>query len=250
MVLRARIRIVHAACIDDAFSNPSWFALNIFMRWMLSLVPSFANVLGALILSWASDFDHVCLMKPQPILLFIVGILISFTLFSSRCSSSLLRGFSPASRIEHIPKYSSIENFINYLSNKWSFALNGVQTRELWPFYFSAACCPENFRVHDLRCFGHNFLWETSIDFILDSLEPELHGAFEYPKIYCNFRLRSSRILMITMTSYESIRRCRWSWSCGLRSVLLCILGFKVITIDSPASSMAPMVCLHGSCFA
>ena len=25
MVLRARIRIVHAACIDDAFSNPSWF---------------------------------------------------------------------------------------------------------------------------------------------------------------------------------------------------------------------------------
>ena len=24
----------------------------------------------------------------------------------------------------------------------------------------------------------------------------------------------------------------------------------KVITIDSPARSMAPMVCLHGSCFA
>ena len=112
MVLRARIRIVHAACTDDTFSNPSWFALNIFMRWMLSLVPSFANVLKALILSWASEFDHVCLMKPQPKLLFIVVILISFTLFSSRCSSPLLPGFSPASRIEHIPKYSSIERFM------------------------------------------------------------------------------------------------------------------------------------------
>ena len=112
MVLHARIRIVHAACIDVAFRNPSWFALNIFMRWMLSLVPSFANVLGTLILSWAYEFDHVCLMKPQPKLLFIVGILISFTLFSSRCSSPLLRGFSPASRIEHIPKYSSIEKFM------------------------------------------------------------------------------------------------------------------------------------------
>ena len=180
MVLRARIWIVHAACIDDAFSNPSWFALNIFMRWMLSLVPSFANVLGALILSWASEFDHVCLTKPQPKLLFIVVILISFTLISSCCSSPLLCRFSPASRIEHIPKYISIKNLWTYLSNKWSFALNGVQTRELWPFYFSAACCPENFRVHDLRCFGHNFLWETSIDLILDLLEPELRGKLQF----------------------------------------------------------------------
>ena len=75
-------------------------------------------------------------------------------------------------------------------------------------------------------------------------------GLLNIQKIYYNFLLRSSRILVITMTSYESIRRCRWSWSCGLRSILLCILGFKVITIDSPASSMAPMVYLHGSCFA
>src|SRR6185503_6113079 len=51
--------------------------------------------------------------------------------------------------------------------------------------------------------FGHKFLWKTSIDFILDSLESELHGAFEYPKIYCYLLLRLSRILMITMTSYD-----------------------------------------------
>jgi hypothetical protein len=31
----------------------------------------------------------------------------------------------------------------NYLSNVWSFIGNGVQTRELCPFYFSAVCCPK-----------------------------------------------------------------------------------------------------------
>jgi hypothetical protein len=31
----------------------------------------------------------------------------------------------------------------NYLSNVWSFIKNGVQTRELCPFYFSVACCPK-----------------------------------------------------------------------------------------------------------
>ena len=157
MVLRARIRIVHAACIDDAFNNPSWFALNIFMRWMLSLVPSFANVLGALILSWASEFDHVCLMKPQPKLLFIVGILISFTLFSSCCSSPLLRGFSPASGIEHIQKYSSIKKFMKLPFQRVVIHLKGARMKELCPFQFSTACCPENFRTHD-RCFGYNRL--------------------------------------------------------------------------------------------
>ena len=76
------------------------------------LVPSFANVIGVLPLLQASEFYHVRLMKPQPNILFIVGIVISFTLFSSRCSSPLLHGFSHAYRIEHIPKYSSIEKFM------------------------------------------------------------------------------------------------------------------------------------------
>ena len=143
-----------------------------------------------------------------------------------------------------------LKNLWNYLSNEWSLALNGVQTRELWPFYFSAACCPENFRVHDFRCFGHNFLWETSIDFILDSLELELRGAFEYPKIYCNFLLRSSRILMITISSCEFIRRCQWSRSCGLWSIVSCVprlQGYHHWLLANIAASI--MCLLHCSCF-
>jgi hypothetical protein len=55
---------------------------------------------------------------------------------------------SPLSRIEHILEYNSIENLWNYLSNVWSFIENGVQTRELWPFYFSVACCPKLISGH------------------------------------------------------------------------------------------------------
>ena len=62
-------------------------------------------------------------------------------------------------------------------------------------------------------------------------------------KICCYLLLRSSWTLMRTISSCELIRGCQWFRSCGLRSVLLCILGFKVITIDSPASSISPMVC-------
>jgi hypothetical protein len=36
-----------------------------------------------------------------------------------------------------------LKSLWNYLSNVWSFIENGVQTRELCPFYFSAACCPK-----------------------------------------------------------------------------------------------------------
>ena len=156
MVLRAWIRIIHAACIDDAFSNPSWFALNIFMRWMLSLVPSFANILGALILSWASEFDHVCLMKLQPKLLFIVGIFISFTLFSSRCSSPLLRGFSPASRIEHIQKYSSIEKFMKLPFQQVVGHQNRSSNEGVMPISFQHCVLSRTvFWTFDVGRFGH-----------------------------------------------------------------------------------------------
>jgi hypothetical protein len=36
-----------------------------------------------------------------------------------------------------------LKSLWNYPSNVWSFIKNGVQTRELCPFYFSAACCPK-----------------------------------------------------------------------------------------------------------
>jgi hypothetical protein len=56
---------------------------------------------------------------------------------------SLFHGFPPLSITEHISKYSSIEKFMKLPSNMWSFIENGVQTRELCPFYFSTACCPK-----------------------------------------------------------------------------------------------------------
>jgi hypothetical protein len=36
-----------------------------------------------------------------------------------------------------------LKSLWNYLSNVWSFIENGVQTRELCPFYFSVVCCPK-----------------------------------------------------------------------------------------------------------
>jgi hypothetical protein len=36
-----------------------------------------------------------------------------------------------------------LKSLWNYLSNVWSFIENGVQTRELCLFYFSAVCCPK-----------------------------------------------------------------------------------------------------------
>jgi hypothetical protein len=36
-----------------------------------------------------------------------------------------------------------LKDLWNYLSNVWSFVENGVQTRELCPFYFSVVCCPK-----------------------------------------------------------------------------------------------------------
>src|SRR6185312_14902286 len=34
----------------------------------------------------------------------------------------------------------------NYLSNKWSFALNGLRIKKLCLFYYGAAICPEGFQ--------------------------------------------------------------------------------------------------------
>jgi hypothetical protein len=36
-----------------------------------------------------------------------------------------------------------LKSLWNYLSYVWPFIENGVQTRELCPFYFSTACCPK-----------------------------------------------------------------------------------------------------------
>ena len=189
-------------------------------------------------------------MKTLPKLPFIVVILIFSILFSSRCSC-LFFVESLLYTQQNIYQNIDLLKFLwNYLSNEWSFILNGDQTRELCPFHFWRCVLSRNFQSAQPSMF-----WPYPLVGISDWLGSWFVGTgtswgFWISEIYYNFLLRSSRILMITMTSYESIRRCQWSWSCGLRSVLLCILGFKVITIDSPAGSMAPMVYLHGSFFA
>ena len=151
--------------------GPSWFASHVSMCWMLrSCNPSwFVCNIFVCRRSTACVFICQChwgsssapslrLMKTSPKLLFIVVIVIFSILFSSRCSclffvESLL--YTQQNKYQNI---ALLKSLWNYISNKWSFALDGVQTRELWPFYFSVACCPENFRVHDLRCFSHNLL--------------------------------------------------------------------------------------------
>ena len=76
------------------------------------LVPSFVNVIGVLPLLQASEFYHVCLMKASPKLLFIVVIVIFSYLVLIALLLPLLHGISPVYSTEHIPKYSSIENFM------------------------------------------------------------------------------------------------------------------------------------------
>jgi len=154
-----------------------------------------------------SKADRLCLYSPMFLGLFLCYKPLN-SIMHAQCkhrpsSSLLLSSLFPISCSHRIAPTSSswtsllctqqniywnidlLKNLWNYLSNEWSFILNRVQTWELCPFHFGAACCPENFRVHDLRCFSHNRLLESPIDLILDSLEPELHGAFEYPKICC-----------------------------------------------------------------
>ena len=72
------------------------------------LVSLFVNVLGVFVLFFSYEFDHVRLMKALPKLLVVVIVISSILL--PLCCSCL--GFSPVYRIEHIPKYSSIENFM------------------------------------------------------------------------------------------------------------------------------------------
>ena len=139
--------------------GPSWFASHVSMCWLLlvicrglfatssfvegrPLVPSFANIIGVLPLLQASKFYHVRLMKTSPKLLFIIVIVIVIfsILFSSRCSCLFFVESLLYTQQNIYQNITLLKILWNYLSNEWSFALNGVQTRELWPFCFSTAC--------------------------------------------------------------------------------------------------------------
>jgi hypothetical protein len=69
---------------------------------------------------------------------------------------TLLRGFTPASRTEHIQKYSSIENFIK-LPFEWVLIrLNRSSIENFIKLPFtSALLVVQNFSMCNLRWFGH-----------------------------------------------------------------------------------------------
>jgi hypothetical protein len=56
---------------------------------------------------------------------------------------SLFHGFPLCTEQNIYRNIVLLKSLWNYLSNVWSFIENGVQRRELCPFYFSVACCPK-----------------------------------------------------------------------------------------------------------
>jgi hypothetical protein len=56
---------------------------------------------------------------------------------------SLFHGFPLCTEQNIYRNIAILKSLWNYLSNVWSFIENGVQTRELCPFYVSVACSPK-----------------------------------------------------------------------------------------------------------
>ena len=132
--------------LDVASCNPSWFACNIFIcrkstacaficqchwgsfsapsLWILSCTLD-ENIAQAPLHCWHRHLFYLVLIE---LLL------------------PLLRGISPVYSTEHIPKYSSVENFMKLPFQRVSFALNGVQTRELCTFHFWRCVLSRNFQ--------------------------------------------------------------------------------------------------------
>jgi hypothetical protein len=76
-------------------------------------------------------------------LLFNVVITLSSFLFSSSPCCLFFHGFPICPEQKIYWNIDLFKSLWNYLSNVRSLIKNEVQTRELFPFYFSAACCPE-----------------------------------------------------------------------------------------------------------
>ena len=108
MVLHARGEGVPCSLMSPLVIHRGLLATSSFVEGT-PLVSLFVDVLGVFVLFFSSEFDHVRLMKALPKLLLVVVIVISSILLPLCCSCL---GFSPVYRIEHIPKYSSIEKFM------------------------------------------------------------------------------------------------------------------------------------------
>src|SRR6185503_16410249 len=102
--------------------------------------------LGFFLCFQASEFYHVRLMKTSPKLLFIVIIVIFSILFSPRCSCLFFMESILYTQQNIYQNIDLLKILRNYLSNEWSFALNGVQTRELCPFHFWRCVLSRNFQ--------------------------------------------------------------------------------------------------------
>jgi hypothetical protein len=76
-------------------------------------------------------------------LLFNVVITLSSFLFSSSPCCVFFHGFPICPEQKICWNIDLFKSLWNYLSNVRSLIKNEIQTRELFPFYFSAACCPE-----------------------------------------------------------------------------------------------------------
>jgi hypothetical protein len=80
-------------------------------------------------------------MESLVALLFNVVITISSFLFSLSPYYLFFMDFPLCTEQNIYWNIALLISLWNYLSNVWSFIENGVQTRELCPFYFSAMCC-------------------------------------------------------------------------------------------------------------
>jgi hypothetical protein len=100
-----------------------------------------------------------------------------------------------------------LKSLWNYISNVWSFIENGVQTRELCPFYFSAVCCPKLISGHvalsDSGITACRNLW---LSWSLIGWNCTFMGLL-YPKISSVFPSRPHKILMRSVASYALIWR-------------------------------------------
>src|SRR6185312_1419968 len=108
MVLHARGEGVPCSLMSPLVIHRDLLATSSFVEGT-PLVSLFVDVLGVFALFFSSEFDHVRLMKALPKLLLVVIIIISSILLPLCCS---WLGFPPVYRIEHIPKYRSIEKFM------------------------------------------------------------------------------------------------------------------------------------------